>query len=184
MNQTIKLFRDDELKNRIIKKTGGELLKCYNCGTCTAGCPVSQIRDFNPRRVLRKINLGLNVDEDIWPCVSCFTCNARCPNGIDIAKVMDALRIEIQKDKRAGKHANVIFNRAFLETVENYGQLYELGMLMKYKIKSGNLFQDIEFGLPLMLKGKMGLLPHKSGNAKAAREIFRRVREIEERDEK
>lgn len=183
MNQkNIKLFQNKKLRKEVIKKTNGELLKCFNCGTCTASCPVSQFLDFNPRKVLRKVTLGTEVNEDIWPCVSCFTCNARCPNGIDIAKVMDVIRIEAQKDEKLKKNSGVIFNKAFLETVENYGQLYELGMLMKYKIKSGNLFQDIELGFPLMLKGKMGLLPHKSKSAKAAKEIFTKVREIEKRE--
>lgn len=180
-NKNIKLFQNKKLRKEVIKKTNGELLKCFNCGTCTASCPVSQFLDFNPRKILRKVSLGLDVNEDIWPCVSCFTCNARCPNGIDIAKVMDVIRIKAQKDKKLKKNSGAIFNKTFLETVENYGQLYELGMLMKYKIKSGNLFQDVEFGIPLMLKGKMGVLPHKSKNAEAAKEIFKKVREIEGR---
>ena len=89
--KNIKLFRNEKLRKEVIKKTKGELLKCFNCGTCTASCPVSQLLDFNPRKILRKVALGLDVNEDIMPCVSCFTCNARCPNGIDIAKVMDAI---------------------------------------------------------------------------------------------
>jgi len=180
--KNIKLFQNEKLRKEIIKKTKGEIFKCFSCGTCTASCPVATISNFNPRKIINKILLGLDVDEDIWTCVSCYTCNARCPNGIDIAKVMDVLRIEAQKNKRAEKQPGVIFNREFLSTVENNGRLYEIGMLAKYKIKSGTLFQDVEFGLPLMLKGKMGILPHKSKNAKAVKEIFKKVREIEERE--
>ncbi len=184
MNQkNIKLFRNEKLRKKITNKTKGELLKCFNCGTCTAGCPVAGITNFNPRRVLRKISLGIDITEDIRACVSCYTCNARCPNGIDIAKIMDAVKISFQQDKKSEDDPGVIFNKAFLGTVEKYGQLYELEMLLKYKINnSGDLFKDIEFGLPLMLKGKMGILPHKSGNAKAAKEIFKKVREIDARE--
>ncbi len=170
----------DNLRNNIIRKTKGELLKCFNCGTCGAGCPVSQISNFNPRKILRKIILGINLDEDIFACVSCYSCNASCPNGINISKIIDALKIEYQS-KGVENHGS-IFNKSFLDTVEKNGRLYEIGMLLKYKLKSGNLLQDMEFGLPLMLKGKIGIFPHKSKNAKAAKEIFRKVREIDERD--
>ncbi len=177
-------MENEKLRKRLIEKTGGDILKCFSCGKCAASCPVSQFLDFNPRRVIRKAALGADIDEDFWPCVSCFTCNARCPNGIDIARAMNILRIEAQKDKKTARLPGIIFARAFLESVEKNGRLYELGMLAKYKIKSGRLLDDVEFGPPLMLKGKMGLLPHKSKNAKAVGEIFRRVREIDARGEK
>ena len=28
----------------------------------------------------------------IWLCSSCFTCATRCPKGIDLSKIMEALR--------------------------------------------------------------------------------------------
>lgn len=28
----------------------------------------------------------------IWICASCFSCTIRCPKGLDISKVMEALR--------------------------------------------------------------------------------------------
>jgi len=170
----------NNLRNNIIRKTKGELLKCFNCGTCSAGCPVSQISDFNPRKILRKLILGINLDEDIMSCVTCFTCTARCPNGINIPKIIDVLKI--QYNLEGIKNNNTKFNNAFLNTVEKNGRLYEVGMLLKYNMDTGNLFQDAEFGLPLMLKGKIGILPHKSKNAKAAKEIFRKVKEIDERE--
>ncbi len=170
----------DNLRKNIIKKTKGELLKCFNCGTCSAGCPVSQISNFNPRKILRKIISGINLDEDISACVSCYTCNARCPNGINIPKIIDILKIEY--NLKGVENRESIFNKSFLDTVEKNGRLYEVEMLLKYKLKSGNLLQDMELGLPLILKGRMGIFPHKSKNAKAAKEIFRKVREIDERD--
>ena len=181
-DKKIKLFENEKLREKVVKKTDGEILKCFNCGTCTASCPVSSMTDFNPRRILRKISLGMDVTEDITPCVSCFTCNARCPNGIDIAKIIDIIKIEYQKSGRLKGNPVIVFNKAFLDTVEKYGKLYEVEMLAKYKLKSGDLFGDAELGLPLMLRGKMGLLPHKSKNARAVKEIFKKVREIEQRE--
>jgi len=51
--------------------------------------------DIMPNQVIRKVQLGDESVLDskaIWFCVSCFTCTVRCPQGIDLAKVMEALR--------------------------------------------------------------------------------------------
>jgi heterodisulfide reductase subunit C len=51
--------------------------------------------DWLPNQVIRLVQLG---DEDalksktIWLCASCFTCATRCPKGVDLSKVMEALR--------------------------------------------------------------------------------------------
>ena len=31
----------------------------------------------------------------IWLCASCYSCAARCPKGVDLAKLMEALRLLI-----------------------------------------------------------------------------------------
>lgn len=51
--------------------------------------------DILPRQVMRLIQLGnekVLADRSIWMCTTCLTCTARCPRGIDIARVMEALR--------------------------------------------------------------------------------------------
>ncbi|MCX7608923.1 MAG: 4Fe-4S dicluster domain-containing protein, partial [Anaerolineales bacterium] len=54
--------------------------------------------EYGPDRILRMVQLGererLLKSRDIWLCAACETCGTRCPNDIDIAKVMDALRME------------------------------------------------------------------------------------------
>ncbi len=76
---------------------GANLRKCYACGTCTAGCPVFQVdSDYNPRRLIRRILLGLRKEvlssPVIWLCARCYTCTANCPQGVDFSDVMMALR--------------------------------------------------------------------------------------------
>jgi heterodisulfide reductase subunit C len=80
-----------------INKLSGENVKlCMQCGTCTAACPMAEEMDFFPRKVMHLSQFGmLNLMEDIntyWKCASCHSCSVRCPRGIDIAKVMEALR--------------------------------------------------------------------------------------------
>jgi heterodisulfide reductase subunit C len=49
-----------------------------------------------PSQIMRLVQLGLEeeVTETNTPyvCASCLTCFARCPRGLDVAKVMEALR--------------------------------------------------------------------------------------------
>lgn len=171
--------KKEEIKS--IKKIKGELFKCFNCGTCSASCPISQISDFNPRKILRKIILGMDIKEDIMSCVTCFTCVARCPNEINIPKLINFLKI--QYNIEGVKNNYTKFYKAFLNTVEENGRLYELGTLLKYNIDTGNLFKDAELGLQLMLKGKISIFPHKSKNADAVKKIFMKVREIEKEND-
>jgi heterodisulfide reductase subunit C len=49
-----------------------------------------------PNQVIRMVQLGLEEDalgsDTIWVCASCLMCQGRCPRGVDLAKVMEALR--------------------------------------------------------------------------------------------
>ena len=76
---------------------------CYQCGKCSAGCPMVSSMDLLPNQVIRLVQFG---DErvlesmTIWVCATCYTCSIRCPKGIDIAKVMEALRILALRKKK------------------------------------------------------------------------------------
>ena len=74
---------------------GENLFGCYQCGTCSAGCPFIDDMDLSPDEVIRYIILDkqevLN-SKTIWLCSSCFTCAERCPRDINITKIMEALR--------------------------------------------------------------------------------------------
>ncbi|MFT5697719.1 MAG: heterodisulfide reductase subunit C [Desulforhopalus sp.] len=80
-----------------INTLSGESVKvCMQCATCTGMCPMVQEMDFSPRKVMHFAQFGL-IDRlmDIntfWKCASCHACSVKCPRGIDIAKVMEALR--------------------------------------------------------------------------------------------
>ena len=75
--------------------SGVNLLACNQCGKCSAGCPVAFSLDVLPNQVIRMAQLGIEAvleTETIWTCASCLTCVARCPKGIDLPRVMEALR--------------------------------------------------------------------------------------------
>jgi heterodisulfide reductase subunit C len=78
------------------------LYGCYQCGTCSAGCPFIDEMDLSPDEVIRYVILDrkevLN-SKTIWLCSSCFTCAERCPRDINITKIMEALRQIILRRK-------------------------------------------------------------------------------------
>lgn len=79
----------------ILREMGGDTLKvCYQCGTCTATCPWNLVRNFLPRRMMHRAQLGLIdfADEDIWTCATCGACAVRCPRGVEMIDVMRAMR--------------------------------------------------------------------------------------------
>jgi heterodisulfide reductase subunit C len=85
-----------EFVTQIETLSGERLLACNQCGKCSAGCPVAFSMDILPNQVLRLAQLGiedvLKVDA-IWTCAACLTCVARCPKGIDLPRIMEALRL-------------------------------------------------------------------------------------------
>ena len=75
--------------------SGQDLLACNQCGKCSAGCPVVQVIDLLPNQVVRMAQLGMEEvlsARTIWVCASCLTCVTRCPKGVDLPRLMEALR--------------------------------------------------------------------------------------------
>jgi heterodisulfide reductase subunit C len=120
----ISLSRDDA-QNAIIKKvediSGQNVLACYQCGKCSAGCPMVSLMDLLPNQIIRLVQLGQISDvlnsKTIWLCASCFTCTSRCPKGVDLAKVMEALRLLLLR-----KNTNYV-EPAELDIDENVPQI-------------------------------------------------------------
>jgi len=75
--------------------SGQDLLACNQCGKCSAGCPIVATMDILPSQVIRMAQLGMEEvleTDTIWICASCLTCVARCPKGVDLPRLMEALR--------------------------------------------------------------------------------------------
>lgn len=86
----------DPFVGKVEELSGQNLLACYQCGKCSAGCPAVSEMDILPNQIIRYAQLGLKDElmrsKSIWICASCFTCNARCPKGINIAEIIEAIR--------------------------------------------------------------------------------------------
>ncbi|MGQ4832573.1 MAG: 4Fe-4S dicluster domain-containing protein [Candidatus Asgardarchaeia archaeon] len=85
-----------EFTKKIESISEQNVFACYQCGKCSAGCPMVSNMDLLPNQVIRLIQFGderVLESKTIWICATCYTCSIRCPKGIDIARVMEALRI-------------------------------------------------------------------------------------------
>lgn len=98
-----RLKLDPEFVARIEEISGQNVFDCYQCGRCSAGCPFASFMDLMPNQVLRFIQLGLKEEvtgaKTPWFCSACWVCATRCPRGIDIPRIMEALRVLILRKK-------------------------------------------------------------------------------------
>lgn len=168
------------------REAGTRVSWCYQCGKCASSCPVSFAMDLEPYQVMRLVQLGFSEEvlrsRAIWLCVSCATCSERCPRQVDVAGVMDALRgLALRKGYRATEPAVATFHDLFLENVRSAGRLHELGLMLRYKVKSADLFSDLDVGLTMMRYGKLKPWPHRIRDREALRRLFARVKEKEGR---
>jgi heterodisulfide reductase subunit C len=96
------VLKKGELAKEVEELSGENLFGCYQCGTCSAGCPYVDEMDLTPDEVIRYIILDrkevLN-SKTIWLCSACFTCAERCPRNINITKIMEACRQIILRKK-------------------------------------------------------------------------------------
>lgn len=89
---------DPNFKYDVAAQPGGEQIKvCYSCGTCTAGCPVTEVDErYSPRKIIRQVLLGQREavlsNELLWYCETCYACSVYCPQNVKFGDVMRALR--------------------------------------------------------------------------------------------
>lgn len=81
---------------KVEELSGERVFRCMQCGSCAAGCPMHDRMDISPNQVWKLLQMGeverVRDSRTIWACFSCFACGVRCPKGIDLAKVMEAVR--------------------------------------------------------------------------------------------
>ncbi len=150
---------------------------CYQCQKCSAGCPVAFAMDYKPNQIMQLVSLGMAdrvlSSKTIWLCASCYTCSSRCPNDIDIAAVMDWLRqTALRRGVSPAEKEVALFHAAFLDSVRAHGRIHELGMMARYKRKTGKFFDDFKLGWKMFTRGKLKLWPSGVKGKKEVAEIF------------
>jgi len=143
---TIKL--DPSFKYEISEIPGGEnIRRCYQCGTCSAGCPVGEIDErYNPRKIIRMSLLGMRErvlkSDFIWLCADCFTCQERCPQDVRITELMRAITNLAVKD---GYIHPTLFEQ--VKSIAATGRLHQISDFVnkrRQKMSLPNLSSEIE----------------------------------------
>ncbi|MCU7496779.1 MAG: heterodisulfide reductase subunit C [Ignavibacteria bacterium] len=179
----------NQFANEIEHLSGCSISDCYQCGKCSAGCPVGEFVEESPTRLMRLIQLNqrqavLN-SKTPYLCATCTTCSERCPMKIDVAKVMETIRILACKEGlRPAVKAVSNFSGAFLDSVKSNGRLFEFGMTVTFNLKNGTPFKNATIAPAMLLKGKLSFLPQSIKNKERLKNIFANSSYFEDREEK
>lgn len=164
---------------RAIEAASGERVGlCFGCGICTGSCPLAHAMDLLPSRLIKAVQLGLR--ERVlgatapYLCVACETCAVRCPNGIDVARVMDAVRQAGMVGGGPVPRKDIQgFHRWFLRTVWMFGRAHEGLLSAGHSLQQGRLLKDLSTGLVLMRHGRLALWPHAIRRQREVRRLLR-----------
>ncbi|MFQ5836264.1 MAG: 4Fe-4S dicluster domain-containing protein [Candidatus Bathyarchaeia archaeon] len=126
VQKTIKTTQlDPKFKFEVAKMPGGEnILYCFQCGKCSATCPVSRFEhEYRPRLIIRATLLGLREtvlsSDVIWLCAACYSCTERCPQGVRLTDIMQAIRNLAVKEGRVPD-----FFKMQANAIVNYGRIF------------------------------------------------------------
>ncbi len=105
----VTLKQNNEILRKIEEISGENVFACYQCGKCSAGCPMVAEMDLLPNQIIRFLQIGAGEavleKRTIWLCASCFTCAARCPKGVNLAKLMEGVRATILRQSNSDQVA-------------------------------------------------------------------------------
>jgi heterodisulfide reductase subunit C len=105
---------DPALSSKLQKLGAIRLVRCYNCGTCTAICPLSEENAEFPRTLIRYAIIGaeekLLSSPGLWLCYYCGECSDSCPRDADPGAFLMAARRYATRQYSWGKVASVFYD--------------------------------------------------------------------------
>jgi heterodisulfide reductase subunit C len=120
--------KEINFRRRLLRISGAErLMLCYQCGTCTADCPIAmRIEEFRPRQIARLAVYGqkdrLLSGDTLWLCAGCYTCYERCPQKVRISEIISALRkLAVEEGLLPPTY------KALMKSIAERGYIYEIG---------------------------------------------------------
>ncbi len=188
MEAELTIPRQSELAEAVLLESGQNVNLCYQCSKCGAGCPVEYAMDYSPVQLIHAIRLGLDDlvfnSRTMWLCASCETCTTRCPQDVDVASVMDAVKIiAVRRGVKPTLPRVAAFHTAAMGNIRSHGRMFELGLILGLKLRTREFLKDAGLGMGMLRRGKLKLLPRFKG-ARTTRRIFRRVESVEKRQRK
>ncbi|MGD0500568.1 MAG: 4Fe-4S dicluster domain-containing protein [Bryobacteraceae bacterium] len=168
------------LAREVYERSGAAPMSCYQCAKCSSGCPVAARGDWKPHELVRMVQMdqrhAVLSSLFLWECTSCHTCATRCPQNVDVAGMVDALRgMSLAARAAAPATAVPVFNRIFLDAVRKRGRVFELGLMMRFKLRTKRLFEDAGKAPMMFWKGKLALSARRAGGESERKALFDRA---------
>ncbi len=158
MDKLLNQVKGKALAEKIADEAGVKLHECYQCGKCSAGCPMAASMDLMPRQIVQCMKLGMMTEvlksRSIWLCASCHICADRCPHDINLPGLMEGARMEARRRNCIGVPEVEKLTEIFMGDVKAFGRNQEVVMEGLYNVTSGHLMQDMEY-VPHMLVHKI-----------------------------
>lgn len=99
--------KNERMQEQILRMSGVNPKKCMRCGKCSGTCPSYDAMEYHPHQFVYMVETGeidkLMQSDSIYKCLSCFACVDRCPRGVEPAKLVEALRLSIIRQKGANR---------------------------------------------------------------------------------
>ncbi|MCI8375271.1 MAG: 4Fe-4S dicluster domain-containing protein [Lachnospiraceae bacterium] len=98
------MHRTEQEQAELIKEISGvNTKKCMKCGKCSASCPAYEEMDIRPHQFVSYVQNGdvnaLLASKSIFKCLSCFACVERCPRDVKPAKLIEAVRLMVIRER-------------------------------------------------------------------------------------
>lgn len=98
-------MENKNVQQEIIRRSGVNPRKCMRCGKCSATCPAYDQMEYHPHQFVMMVENG-NIEpllnsKSLFKCLSCFACIDRCPRGVQPAKLVEAVRLEVIRKQGA-----------------------------------------------------------------------------------
>jgi heterodisulfide reductase subunit C len=200
MSSSVFEFRSElsqPLLQEVMDRSGQNLLACYQCRRCAAGCPVGEETGVTPDRLIRMIIFGEKEEALsnplVWKCVACYTCGTRCPNNIQTARINETL-------KQMAKEAHIepllpkvsAFHDAFLRSTSHFGRFNEIEFIGLYEIQNAKrelrrgggwkavtaeIKNQAKLGISLMKKKRMHLHLGKIRRLSEIKRLYKKARD-------
>ncbi len=144
---------DLRFRDEIAGHPGGEnIRRCFACGTCAAGCPVTEVdSEYNCRRIIRQILLGMREDvlssPLIWQCLICYRCYVRCPQKVNFTDIMRVLRYLAIKEKRVSPETFEQINE-----LDRFSQVVRHDLVKAFFDKDGPPLEELESRIGKVMK--------------------------------
>ena len=98
------MHRTEQEQAELLKEISGvDTKKCMKCGKCSASCPAYEEMDIRPHQFVSYVQnadvKALLESKSIWKCLSCFACVESCPRDVKPAKLIEAVRLMVIRER-------------------------------------------------------------------------------------